>query len=297
MQKLVKNWIFTLVITIVLLGFGGLLFSSLGESALNYLIGVGLIVYIILVLFDNVIHYEGRLRIFAVIELLLVAMLSVGLFIEEYNIFHISGVKSTLGFVMWIRAWVEILHGYFLQEKVGIIKAASSVNTGDFEEKNSDTKKEKLEIFGIGKLLICICMLTLGVALFCTEGIKELYIRYSIAVICILCGGACGFITYRNRVEKRNSIQNKVDNAKNDLENAGASNQVIDRPTDATQTSNVSSETTNDNDKNEVGNVSFETTNDNDKNEVGNVSSETTNDNGKTEVVASDIETDSADAF
>lgn len=193
MQKLMKKWVFTLVISVILLAFGIIMLTPLGVQAMNIMIAAALAVYMVLVLADNVIHYGGVLRIFAVLELLIVAVLIVGLIVEEYRIIPVNGISGRLGLIMWLRAFVEVLHGYYLQEKVGFERANAT-----------DGNKGRAERFGLVKMLMCIFFLSLGVALICTnfENV-DLYIRCSVAVVSLLLGVATSFITYQNRAGTR----------------------------------------------------------------------------------------------
>lgn len=203
MQKLMKNWIFTLVIAVILLCFGVIMFTPLGEDAMSILVAVGAVIYMVLVLADNVIHYDGKLRIFAVIELLLVAVLVVGLVVEDYRLIPLDGVSGSVGAIMWLRAFVEVLHGYYLQENVGRAKAEAPVGGA--------VELGKVEHFKLGRMLICIAVLSVGVALICADSSEiEEYIRFSIAIISVLLGAAMAFVTYKNRAAIRNSYREAV---------------------------------------------------------------------------------------
>ncbi len=235
MQKLMKNWIFTLVIAVLLLCFGVIMFTPLGEDAMDVLVASGLVVYTVLVLADNVIHYDGKLRIFAIAELILVAVLIVGLIVEDYKIFPVSGVSGSVGAIMWLRAFVEVIHGYYLQENVGRAKAESSGENG--------VELGKVEHFGFGKMLACIAFLSIGVALICADPSEiEVYIRYSIGIISVLLGATMAFITYRNRSDKRDSYRVGADGA-------AVSGASVDTPkvgavkTDAEMTGGVAADT------------------------------------------------------
>ena len=189
MQKLLKNWVFTLVLTILLLAFGIIMFTSLGEKTMNILIAAGLLVYIVLVLIDNVIHYRGKILVFAILELMVVTMFATGLLIEDFNIFGrfgISGVNGSVGFAMWLRSVVEIIHGYFLQSTEG---------------------KHR---FSLPKMLICIAFLTLGVVLMCSPFIQEWVFRWGVGGSSLFGSLVMAFTTMRNRSDKRKRKKKKM---------------------------------------------------------------------------------------
>ena len=171
--------VFTLILTILLMGFGIIMFTSLGVTAMNYLVAAGLIVYIVLVLVDNVLHYRGRIQIFAIFELMLITMLAAGLFVPEFNVLGISGVNASLGFAMWIRAIVEVLHGYFLQGSDGKLR------------------------FSLFKMILCIAFLSLGVAILCSPLINEQVLRWGVGCFSIFGSLVMAWVTSRNRAEKR----------------------------------------------------------------------------------------------
>ena len=180
MSRLLKNWIFTLCITIVLLGFGILMLIK-GDDLMKYLIAVALSVYIVLVLADNVLHYRGTIQLVALAELIIILALMVGMLFDGLAFLPVDGVNVTIGFVMWIRAVVEIIHGYLI--------------------KSGENKQS----FTFPRLLAYIAFLSLGVALMTSNFITDTAIRVIVGVGSELAAIVFGYVTYKNRRAVQNA--------------------------------------------------------------------------------------------
>lgn len=138
MQKLVKNWIFTLVVCILLALFAVLLvidnLGLIGERYIAYtvihvLTAVALIIYIILALFPQVPRYKnnsGRLFLLAEIAiLLLTAVVQIGVeLFRDFPVLSNLQVWSVLALAVWLRVTVLTVRAYMLQ---GIVPAVPLV--------------------------------------------------------------------------------------------------------------------------------------------------------------------------
>lgn len=138
MQKLVKNWIFTLVVCILLTLFAVLLvidnLGLIGERYIAYtvihvLTAVALIIYIILALFPQVPRYKnnsGRLFLLAEIAiLLLTAVVQIGVeLFRDFPVLSDLQVWSVLALAVWLRVTVLTVRAYMLQ---GIVPAVPLV--------------------------------------------------------------------------------------------------------------------------------------------------------------------------
>lgn len=174
MSKLLKNWIFTLFIAVALVGFGVLMLIK-GDDLMRYLIAAALIVYMVLVLADNVLHYRGTIQMVALIEMLIILALTLGMVFDKLKFLPVDGVNATVGFVMWIRAAVEIVHGFLIRSS------------------------ENKSAFTLPRLLVYILFLSLGVVLMTSGLISELAIRIIVGVGAELAAAVFGYITYKNR--------------------------------------------------------------------------------------------------
>ncbi len=184
MSKLLKNWIFTLFVAIILVGFGVLMLVK-GDDLMRYLIALALIVYIVLVLADNVLHYRGTIQLVALIEMLIILALTLGMLFNGLKFLPVDGVNATVGFVMWLRAAVEIVHGFLIR--------------------SGENKTE----FTLPRLLIYILFLSFGVALMTSGFISELAIRIIVGVGAELAAVVFGYITYKNRREAQSTRESR----------------------------------------------------------------------------------------
>lgn len=184
-MKLLKNWIFTLVMSVILIGFGIVMFVNPGDI-MNILIASGIVVYIALVLVDNVVHYRGKIQIFAGVELIIMAILALCLLTGTTQFFDkigIKGVNATVGFAMWLRAFIELIHGYYIR---------ASVNKGQFS---------------LLRLVIYVAFLTFGVALMASPVISDKFIQIFVGVSAVFGGVVMAILTYQNRKLKRDNVK------------------------------------------------------------------------------------------
>lgn len=132
MQKLFKNWIFTLITCILLallavvmlLGAFELKGFSLAGDILHLLAAVILALYIVFVLFPLVARYRGTVQVFVGVEVLLLVLAVVALAFAQLNVPFFSALQvcSVVGLAMWLRGAVEIVHAYTLQGRDGAKK-------------------------------------------------------------------------------------------------------------------------------------------------------------------------------
>lgn len=125
MQKLFKNWIFTLVVCILLalltavmlLGALEVKGFTLARDILHLLMAVILGIYVILGLFPTLIRYRGVIRVFVGVEILVLILAMVALTFAQINMPFFSSLQacSVVGLALWARGAVEIVHAYLLQ--------------------------------------------------------------------------------------------------------------------------------------------------------------------------------------
>ena len=125
MQKLMKNWIFTLITcillavltTIMLLGAFELKGFTLARDILHLLVAVVLALYVIFALFPMLVRYRGVPQIFVGVEIALLILTMIALVFAQINMpfFSTLQVCSVVGLVLWLRGSVEVVHAYVLQ--------------------------------------------------------------------------------------------------------------------------------------------------------------------------------------
>lgn len=133
MQKILKNWAFTLSICLLLVLVSVLMFLDgfeiltlhIGSRLLNLLFGVSLAAYALAVVFPGVVRYRGVLQGFVIGELLvLLAMAVVQFFTTWAFIPFLSEWKlgAIVGLAAWMRGVTQIIHAY-VSNAEGMAKA------------------------------------------------------------------------------------------------------------------------------------------------------------------------------
>lgn len=125
MQKLMKNWVFTLIVCILLSvlalltfldGFGvGIDFA---QRVIHLLTAVVLALYTVFALFPLLVRYRGATRFFVFGEVVILLITVVGQACSDFLAFPIFStlpVCSVLGLALWLRGAVETVHAYMLR--------------------------------------------------------------------------------------------------------------------------------------------------------------------------------------
>ena len=175
MTKLVSNWIFTLVETVLILIFAVLMFAF-GDEILHVLIGVALIVYIALVVLNKVVSYRGVIQMIAMLEFFVITTLAVFVLVDKLTFANANSVNVALGAAMWLRATTEILHSYHGQ------------GTGRVAKKN----------FTAWKIFCYILLLTFGTFIACTDILTAIFLQYFVAGMASAATAIMAILTYCN---------------------------------------------------------------------------------------------------
>lgn len=128
MQKLMKKWVFTLVVCILLAVLAVLMFLSgfkvgklnIGGDILHIVAAVALILYVFFALFPQMWRYRGALQGFAIGEVVILLLTAVAhIFMGYVTIPLISSLEicSVLGLALWLRGVVETVHAYLSNAK------------------------------------------------------------------------------------------------------------------------------------------------------------------------------------
>ncbi len=123
MQKLMKNWIFTLITCILLAILSVLMFLSgfevagmhIGRNIIHIVAAVALVLYTVFALFPLVARYRGALQGFVLGEVAILLLTAVAhLCMEFFAIPLLSDLEvcSVLGLALWLRGAVETVHAY-----------------------------------------------------------------------------------------------------------------------------------------------------------------------------------------
>ncbi len=125
MQKLMKNWIFTMITcillsvltVIMLLGAFELKGFSLAKDILHLLVAVMLGIYVVFTLFPLVARYRGVPQLFVLVEIVLLALTMVALVFAQVNVPFFSSLQvcSVVGLAIWLRGAVEIVRAYAIK--------------------------------------------------------------------------------------------------------------------------------------------------------------------------------------
>ena len=165
MGKLFKSWKFNLIIAIILVTFGVVMLSPLGEAIINYLVVCALAAYTMVVISYNVFSYKKKGKLLAVLELAVIALIIVYTVMGDFRVFDTIGLNKFVGFVLWLRAMIEIAYLY----------------TGD---PDADRKLPHIR-----KILAYVTALSIGAALMAMPPFKDFYLRLLIGGASVLFGG------------------------------------------------------------------------------------------------------------
>ena len=227
MQKLIKNWIFTLVTCILLAILSVLMFLDgagvgdlfIGQRIIHVLTAVSLLIYVILALCPMVPKYHTRSgRSFLLIEIVVlivtaIAQIGVELFNDIPWISDLA-VCSVLGLALWLRAFVLIVRAYLVQ---GIVMPAPKegesapvaenveapiLPEAELEAKeDGDEKKKTLKALvrtPLWKLCIYILIASVGVWQMVRPLIEDRYFVFCIAAVAAVFAVIFGVWTAQN---------------------------------------------------------------------------------------------------
>ena len=160
MSKLYKNFIFDIVAAVITLALAIIMLPpiGLGLKALNILLALGLVVYMVVYLFDRLRKTKGTLFVLAAVEMALVGVIAVCLALQQFHVFNISGICSTIGVVIWLRSVVSL---------VGMYLTSPNAKT-----------KYSLPVFSI-----YLALLSFGMFLYARPFISDLVIAWILSVL------------------------------------------------------------------------------------------------------------------
>lgn len=201
MQKLMKNWVFTLIVCILLTVLALLMFLDgfgvgdiyLGKAIIHLLTAVVLALYTVFVLFPLVIRYRGTAQVFVIVETVILLITVVGQACSDFfeiPIFSTLPVCSVVGLAVWLRGAVETVHAYLLR--------------------GTDAKKQ-IPLWG---LCLYILLSAIGVWQMVRPLIPDKYFIFCIGALALIIAVIFGYTTALNRRTSGASARAKERRAK-----------------------------------------------------------------------------------
>ena len=220
MQKIIKNWIFTLVMTIVLALLAILMFlDGVGvadrfwtQSVIHEITAVFVACYVVLVLCPMIPGYQKQARYFALGEIAILILTVVGIFfnsVSEIRFIEKMVLCSVVGLVIWLRSVVETVDAF--------LKSADS------------TEDKPLPLW---RLCLYILLAALGVWQMASPAIANRYLIFPISILTLLIAAGFCIATIRNR--KRVVVARRLAAAEAVAE--------AEQPTDETEASEAEAE-------------------------------------------------------
>ena len=121
-KKLYKNFVFNIIIATLALALAIVMLPpfKIGQTVLNILLAATLLAYIVIYLFDRVRRTKGMLFFLSLAELVIVAVMALGLVLRQFSIFELSSVCGTVGIVLWLRGIIALVSMYVTSQNTKI---------------------------------------------------------------------------------------------------------------------------------------------------------------------------------
>jgi glucan phosphoethanolaminetransferase (alkaline phosphatase superfamily) len=225
MQKLMKNWVFTMITCILLWMFAVLMFLDgfdvgglhIGDRLTHLLAAIALAVYAVFALFPLVVRYRGILRGFVCGEVVILLVTAFAhLLVEWISIPLISSLEvcSVLGLALWLRGVVENVHAYL---------------------SGGSTDPEKR--VPLWKLLLYILLSAVGVWQLVSPSISDKTFIFVIGILAAIMGSIFAGITFSNRkataperaVKKQKRLEQKAAKLKEKAEKEAAEKEAEEK--------------------------------------------------------------------
>ena len=245
MQKIMKNWIFTMVTCILLLALALLLVLDMvglfGEknyatTFVSLLAAAVLIVYIVIGLAPMIGYYRGRALVFLIAEMVVMAVLALALLGVEYlDIFKDMQVGTVLGIAVWFRCSVLIVRAYLQQtvpqaeetpeEAKETAEQPAEKSEAEVDEKTAAraarrVAREKKKNARTPLWFLCSMILLSAVGVWqAVDPLKDKVIVYCIAGIAVIFATVFAVLTVQNRraLPKKPKAEKQPDEAQDAL--------------------------------------------------------------------------------
>lgn len=166
MKRFKNDWLVYFILSVLAIGLGIVLIvedCKFGLDILNIVIAVLLIVYLILYLAPIMSKKRGKIQILTIVEFVIIALIALGLVLQQFKVFNIAGSCKILGLVLWLRAVVELFRAYFYRGK-----------------ENSGYS------YSIWYFIIMLVLITLGTWMFASPFFADKQVVIALAVILFL---------------------------------------------------------------------------------------------------------------
>lgn len=165
-MRLYKNYIFDIVIAALAVVLGVVMIPpiGIGQYILNVLLAISLAAYLVIHLFGKLQRSRGTTFILTLIEFSIVCLIIVGLILQQFRVFNISGVCRTLGFVLWLRGMVSIIVMYIT---LGTVKSGR---------------------YNLPKFLLYLALITTGTYLFANPLITDYVFNWILCIVMMVVG-------------------------------------------------------------------------------------------------------------
>ena len=206
MQKLTKNWIFTMITCILLVILAVLMFLDgfdvgglhIADRLIHLVAAIALVIYVVFALFPLTARYRGVLQGFVIGEVVILLLTALAhICMEWITIPLISNLEvcSVLGLALWLRGAVETVHAYL-----------SNAST--------DPKKR----IPLWRLIVYILISAVGVWQLVSPSVSDKTFIFVIGTAAGVMGILFGFITASNRkataperaVKKQKKLEQKA---------------------------------------------------------------------------------------
>jgi len=200
MQKLMKNWIFTLIVCILLSILAVLMILDgfgvgdvyLGQQILHILAAVVLSLYLIFALFPLLKTYRGTVQAFLIFEIVLLLVAVVAQACQQFFRIPILAemqVCSIFGLALWLRCSVETVHAYLLNGEPETPK----------KENGEKKEKGKAKRVPLWRLCLYILLGSVGVWQMVDPLVKDRYFIFCIGAAALVTAAIFGYATAQNR--------------------------------------------------------------------------------------------------
>ena len=181
MNRIYKNYIFDIIFAVLALALGIIMLPpfNIGQKIINILLAVTLVAYLVVHLFGKLRRSRGATFVLTLIEFSVVSLISVGLVLQQFKVFNISGVCRTVGLVLWLRGIVSILGMYI---RLGTVKSES---------------------YNLPKFALYLLLITLGACAFASPVISDLAFNWIICIVMILTAVIFGALALIYSPEKK----------------------------------------------------------------------------------------------
>ncbi len=164
MGKLYRNFIFDIICSVVFLALGIVMLPPfhIGDKLLDVLLALVLIAYLAIYLFDKVKRARGSVFILMVVEFVILSLIILGLFLQQFGVFHISSICSAFGLVIWLRGVVALIISYLTL---------------------SSAKKDKKNL---PMFLLYVALVSVGAFMFAKPLVSDLVVNWAICILFFL---------------------------------------------------------------------------------------------------------------